>query len=1121
MHRLLRISLWVLAVFFVVTAGAFMYLRNADLSVYEDQIERYLSEAIGHKFDVDGLFELRFGNLTHVTAEEITLSNTDWDSDPVILSVGHFSVTVNLWSLISGPIIIEDLDIREVRVRLEKNDEAQANWATGRVRDESKPKVEFDRELIAFKKVQVQDVKFVYMDPARPRPLNVELEQLTVSPDENHVLDLDLNGSINEIPVWADGKLGPWENLLDGHNIIADLDMTLGQVRITVDGSVDNLPKLFGTELSLSISGPAIERITDRLGLPPFAEGAFNIDGRILKLDVGSQLRLDGKIGAIEIFASGNTDSLIDPGKAQLDFNISGPDTQYVAEVFGIDGAPAVPFQVSGKVNKDDDRFEFTRTRVQLGENSLGVDGWLDFGGVVPNGDLSVSATGPDFSIIGPFARLQGVPAEAFDIHGRIQKTGASWRFDDVEAVVGDIRIAADGAIGEKGSADTEISFSATGPDISFVQAMTGLQGIPAKPFNVSASVKPDRIGIRLENAKGIFGDNRLELDGVIATGKGMIGTNLIIRGSGPELKNVSLLTGVPYLPNGPFEFGATVQLEKNKLRLSEASAAAGGMDGSATGTVGLADDAGNFDLVLSANGPDLATALPFEQLEHMSGESFSFEGRVNHQTDKYELHSVSANIGNIEVNVDGELANDGETGDFRIDVSSPDSVVLSKLTRLEDLPDGTVSMSGRIERTSTELEFTDVEARIGDYAFILDGTLSNAPLSNSSDLHFSAFGPDLEQLGLPFNIDGLPAKQFRVAGEVNGIPTGFAVEKLIAKIGENNIDGRFTVDLRDKPEVTGYLSSTFIDLREDDQPEEAEADEVEESEFLFSDEPLDMEWLQAANLDLSIKTDRLMLPQGDVQDYQINLKLWDGELDIDPISFRETDGRVSSSVHLGPSNGSYVFAVSMNAENMHIGLLASDDQPRDTLPPVGGHIEFKGTGNSLHELMASLNGSVVLRQDSGRVRGLGGSRLFGDLALEIVRTLNPLATTQEHATLDCAIYDIEIKDGIATIEKFALQTDKMAVVIRGNVNLGSEQMNLSLQATPREGLGISIGSVANSFLKLGGTLRSPKLQIDKTGSITTTGAAIATGGLSLVAKGMWDRVKASADICEEILSQQ
>jgi len=62
----------------------------------------------------------------------------------------------------------------------------------------------------------------------------------------------------------------------------------------------------------------------------------------------------------------------------------------------------------------------------------------------------------------------------------------------------------------------------------------------------------------------------------------------------------------------------------------------------------------------------------------------------------------------------------------------------------------------------------------------------------------------------------------------------------------------------------------------------------------------------------------------------------------------------------------------------------------------------------------------------------------------------------------------------------------------------------------------VSLGGVVNSFLKVGGTLANPSLGVDAAGSVTATGAAVATGGLSVLAKGLWDRVSAEADICSQ-----
>jgi uncharacterized protein involved in outer membrane biogenesis len=1119
MRRILRIFLWILGIVVVLTAGAYAYLRNADLSVYEEQIEGFLSEAIGHKIDFDGLFELHFGNLTVLTAEEVRISNIEWEPEPVIMSVGYFSVTVNLWSLISGPIIVEDLEVREVRIRLEKNEDAEANWSTGRVREKSEPRKGTIGDSIIFREVRVEDVQFIYLNPARRRPLNINLEQLTINLDESHVLVLDMNATINEIPVSADGKVGPWENLVDGNDINADLDIPLGQGRISIEGSVDNLPKLIGTEVSISITGPAFENVTETLGLPPFAEGEFLVDARIGKLVAGSQLRLEGNIGAIDMVASGTVDSLIKFRTAQLDFNVSGPDTQYVAEVFGVAGAPAVPFLISGDVNKQDSRVVFSGTRVQLGENILGFDGWLDFRGGVPDGDLAIEASGPDFSVVGPFAGVEGMPAETFEISGRVQKQGKSVRFDDLKAVIGPNRIQAHGAIGEEGSLDTQIEFNATGPDISILGPITGLQGIQPRAFDISAIVKPDRVGIRIENAKGDFGEIQVAVDGVVATAKGMDGTDLRLHANGTDLREIALLAGVPMLPDGPFDVGVRAQFQNKEIRLSEGTVSVADMNGTASGLVFLGAKAGDFDLDLSVNGPDLADALQFDWLERLSGEPFSLQGRLEHRSGEFKFHSVNASISDFEIEVDGDFEPADATGDITLRASAPDAEELRKLIDISHLPEGAVSVSGRIEKQGTEMEFSDVMASIGDYSIAADGTLSTSPLSNRSDLRFSASGPELREVGLLFDYDDLPAKPFSVSGEVNGIPTGFAIEKLIAKIGENNIDGHFTADFRDKAEVTGFLSSSFVDLRIIDQATEAEevAAAEKDPEFLFSREPLATEWMQAANVDVTVKTGRLMLPFGDLQDFQIAVLLRDGALNIEPISFRESEGSVSGSIYLGPVSEGHELAVTLSAENMHISLLASKDQDRSTVPPISGQIEFRGMGNSVHDLMASSNGNVALRYGSGLLRDLTGRKLFGDLTMEIIRTLNPLYKQQQYTTLDCAIYDIAIEDGIATIKNVAMQTGRMAIVARGNLNLGNEQLNLTMQATPREGLGISIGGIANSFLQLGGTLRSPRLQIDPTSSITTTSVAVATAGWSLVAKGLWDRVKANTDICEEL----
>ena len=253
------------------------------------------------------------------------------------------------------------------------------------------------------------------------------------------------------------------------------------------------------------------------------------------------------------------------------------------------------------------------------------------------------------------------------------------------------------------------------------------------------------------------------------------------------------------------------------------------------------------------------------------------------------------------------------------------------------------------------------------------------------------------------------------------------------------------------------------------------------------------------------------------MSDVRIGFTLDNGVLSIDPIAFRESAGSIAGQLKLAPGNGAFTLDAVLDVENWHVGPLASEGQERSTLPAFTGRFELSGSGRSMHQIMTSANGKLAFTQGGGQVQMMLGSRLFGDLVLEVLRTFNPVRSAEEFTTVECAIYDVVVTDGVATIENLALQTDKLTIVSQGSINFEDEALNLTMRAKPREGIGISLGGVANSLLKLGGTLRKPQMGIDAAGTVTTTGAAVATGGLSLLARGLWDRVSAEVDICKDL----
>ena len=526
-----------------------------------------------------------------------------------------------------------------------------------------------------------------------------------------------------------------------------------------------------------------------------------------------------------------------------------------------------------------------------------------------------------------------------------------------------------------------------------------------------------------------------------------------------------------------------------------------------------------------SATGPARAGFLRFGFLDRLEGEDFRVEGGISHKAGVIELDGVRASIGSMEADVDGTVSRDASTTDLALKVSAPDARILSGISGYDDLPDGAVSIDGRLRKAPGYYDLDGMEIRIGDNKLTAHGKLSQQPLKNDSDLRFSVAGPYLAQLVLPFGIETFPAKPIAVSGEVNGNPTGFAIEKLDAKLGDSTLTGQFTADLRSKPAISGVLSSTLIDVRkpEQNQEQEQEPEPIEKEappadkkgQLVFSDKPFKVDWLQSIDLDIDITIDRLLVSGLDFHDVETSVDLRDGTLGIKHLSGHEGGGKVSADFHFGPLDDAYELDGVLNLENVRASFLDFAVEDRSNLPPLDGQLKIRGVGNSPHEMAASSTGVIAFTQGAGRTKDLAFLRRLRGLLAQIANPDDPLLAKRPYIPLECAFYQASIESGTATVERLAFQSDRVTLVALGSINLDNEKLDLSLRMKQRKGLGINLVGVANSFMRLGGTMRAPKMRLDPTGSAKTTGAAVATGGLSLLARGLWDRASAGSGICD------
>ena len=177
------------------------------------------------------------------------------------------------------------------------------------------------------------------------------------------------------------------------------------------------------------------------------------------------------------------------------------------------------------------------------------------------------------------------------------------------------------------------------------------------------------------------------------------------------------------------------------------------------------------------------------------------------------------------------------------------------------------------------------------------------------------------------------------------------------------------------------------------------------------------------------------------------------------------------------------------------------------------GNMEIQTSGQSISQLAANSNGALFAEIGEGEVAQGSMDILGSDLVLSALSKLNPFKKPASATKLKCAIINLKIENGVLRAKNsIAMETSKVAIVGTGKVDLNNEQLNLKLNSKPKQSIGLNLSSLAQA-VKLGGSLSQPSPEINTLGLAQTglsLGAALSTGGLSLLAQGLIDDVTAN-----------
>jgi hypothetical protein len=137
-----------------------------------------------------------------------------------------------------------------------------------------------------------------------------------------------------------------------------------------------------------------------------------------------------------------------------------------------------------------------------------------------------------------------------------------------------------------------------------------------------------------------------------------------------------------------------------------------------------------------------------------------------------------------------------------------------------------------------------------------------------------------------------------------------------------------------------------------------------------------------------------------------------------------------------------------------------------------------------------------------------------------LIGTINPFTESDPYTNVECAVILLHFNDGVLDADPvFVQQTDKLRIFASTNIDLKTEKLDANFKIEPRKGLGISLSNLVNPYIKVTGSLANPALVVDPEGVLIEGSLAVATAGLSILAKSLKNRFLSGKDPCGKALA--
>ena len=228
---------------------------------------------------------------------------------------------------------------------------------------------------------------------------------------------------------------------------------------------------------------------------------------------------------------------------------------------------------------------------------------------------------------------------------------------------------------------------------------------------------------------------------------------------------------------------------------------------------------------------------------------------------------------------------------------------------------------------------------------------------------------------------------------------------------------------------------------------------------------------------------------------FDLKVVLANGDLQVEPLKLQLGQGTIDGKAQLDTRKTPAAADVDLTVRQLPVAELLKRLHVQMTkVATLSGHarggMDVTGHGLSLKDILAHGNGEVTLFMEGGSIN----RSLVQDLGFDFLGMLGSLiGGAPAELDLNCTLVDLALKNGLLTTRSLVIDTDAADIGGQGDINLGTEDIDLALIARPK---GAALPS-GRTGVKITGKLAKPQISLDA-GTLLARGAAAATFGVLL-----------------------